>query len=113
MVIVGSSDADGSWNTMPTSLPRIDSMDRSDRLVSSVPASMMDPAVIKPPAGSRRRTERAVIVLPPPARGQARDRACRHRLAAACPPPQAEAFAGRHRERDAVDRAHRRVLEPD
>ena len=66
MVIVGFREVSGSWKIIPTRLPRTSSIRSSGRAARSVPSRLIVPPVRWPPPGSRRMTDRAVIVLPLP-----------------------------------------------
>src|SRR5487761_1302001 len=65
-VIVGFSEVSGSWKIIPISLPRTLRMSSWLSLLISRPASVMLPATIDPPVGSRFMMDSAVIVLPQP-----------------------------------------------
>src|SRR5207237_5512699 len=55
-----------SWKIIATSLPRKSRISSSSILVTSWPRNRILPDVIRPGSGTRRSTDRAVIVLPQP-----------------------------------------------
>ena len=56
----------GSWNTTAISFPRISRISRSDIVINSLLPSLTLPPTTRPPGGSNRMTDIAVIDLPEP-----------------------------------------------